>query len=118
MCRRVHSPAVGTKLAAYLGDRAAVLGQVLCYQGLHTDAGTRFLLHVTILPVIEEAALRLPRASREHPCQPSETASSLESQLAFRATLTSRFTEICMIDAKNVSGFTKKRAKPLAAHSR
>ena len=54
----------------------------------------------------------------EHPCQPSETTSSLQPQLAFRAALTSGFTGICMIDVKNVPGFTKKRANPLAAHSR
>ena len=47
-------PAVGTQLATYLGERAAVLGQVLFNQGLHTHAGNQVLLHVTILPATEE----------------------------------------------------------------
>ena len=42
---------------------------------------------------------------------------SCDAQLAFRAALTSGFVRTYKNDVKNVPGFSKKRAKPLAPQS-
>ena len=110
--RKRKQPTVSTKLSTHLADCMAVLGQMLGNLSFHIANRTQFLLHVTILPAIEERApcTCLGPVVRIRPAFSDNQ--QLEPQLAFRAALTSGFAGICMVDVKTCQDSRKNVPTP------